>query len=352
MFLLVLAYVTVYLFLVEKYKPSFLSFLPAFIIYFLVAGLQYNVGTDYMAYFYTFSGDMSLYLKKSEYLFYYLVEFLNYLNLPPQSLFLSISFIQSVLIFYYFKLIKKDNVILWLFFITFFCITNIYNNQLNGIRQYVVVCFVPILTLVLYRKKIGLYIALVFICTLFHSSAVFLIILIPIRIFLRKMYKKSFFIFLIMPGFFIFSTSFIDELITRFLPNYLHYLDTVYSEGVGIESYFTKLYYLPGIIYFYYNYSKVKKHSVKHTYFDFMIVVFSLTYWMFILSTELAIASRIFVYFLFFYTFPFYFLLRKLYIGKKVLMFSLILIYIITPYVLKVTFLARGEYLYNSIVFN
>lgn len=352
MFLIVLAYVTLYLLLIEKYKPSFLSFLPAFIIYFLVAGLQYNVGTDYMAYVYTFSGDGSLYLKKSEYLFYYLMVFLNYLNLPAQSLFLSISFIQSILIFYYFKLIKKDNVILWLFFIAFFCITNIYNNQLNGIRQYVVVCSIPILTLLLYRKKIGLYIAFIFICTLFHSSAVFLIILIPIRIFLRKLHKKIFLIFLIMPGIFIFSTSFVDELITRFLPNYLHYLDSVYSEGVGMEAYFTKLYYLPGIIYFYYSYNKARKHNIEHTYFDFMIVVFSLTYWMFILSTELAIASRVFVYFLFFYTFPFYFLLRKFYLDKKILAFSLTLIYIITPYILKVTFLAKGEYLYNSIIFN
>src|SRR5690606_24268939 len=140
MFLFVLSYISGYFALIEKYKASLIAMLPAFVLYFLVAGLQYDVGTDYFSYINIFedSSRHQFYINRGEYLFAYLNIFLNWLELPAQSVFLAISFIQAVLVFIYFKSIKKKGFILALFFIAFICVTNIYNNQLNALRQYVV----------------------------------------------------------------------------------------------------------------------------------------------------------------------------------------------------------------------
>ena len=350
MFLFVLFYVTIYLFLIEKYKPSFLSFLPAFIIYFLVSGLQFNVGTDYFNYISLYFSDTNIHFSKKEYFFHYLLKSLKYLSLPAQSLFISISFIQSILIFYYFKSIKHRGYVLWIFFFTFICVTNIYNNQLNGLRQYVVVCFVPIMTLILYEKKYLWYLICVLLATFFHSSAIFLVILIPIRFFYNILHRNIFITFILMPFFYMFMNGFLESIVPSLFPQYIHYLDSAFSEGVDFSSYITKLYYLPGILYFYYLYKNTEESS-NQTYFGFMIVIFSIFYWLFITSNEIGIASRIFVYFLFFYTFPIYYLLKKTFLQNKPFTFYILIVYVFLPYFLKVTFFARGEFLYKNILF-
>ena len=87
----------------------------------MVAGLQYNVGTDYFSYIDIFQSEEKhwYYFNKGEYLFFGLNQFLNWLNLPEQSIFLVISFIQSFLIFLYFKKIKKRTIKLLLMYFLF-----------------------------------------------------------------------------------------------------------------------------------------------------------------------------------------------------------------------------------------
>lgn len=252
MFLFALSYVSAYFALIEKYKASLIAMFPAFVIYFLVAGLQYDVGTDYFSYINIFedSSRHQFYINRGEYLFAYFNIFLNWLELPAQSVFFAISFIQAVLVFIYFKSIKKKGFILTLFFIAFICVTNIYNNQLNGLRQYVVVAALPLLTILLYEKRFVRFFILLGLASFFHNTAWFLLVLLPIYFLYKKFNKSLLFLFLLSVVGFLLLGKIIDELVIVFLPSYAHYLQSHYAEQHTLGLFITKLYYLPLIFYF------------------------------------------------------------------------------------------------------
>jgi hypothetical protein len=48
--------------------------------------------------------------------------------------------------------------------------------------------------------------------------------------------------------------------------------------------------------------------------------------------------------------FPIYYLLHKSYKKGKIMEFVMVLGYVILPYLAKVTFLAKAEFLYNSVL--
>lgn len=350
MFLFVLSYVAGYFYFIDRYKASFIAMLPAFLIYFLVAGLQYNVGSDYYSYVDIFTNEekLQLYFERGEVLFYWVVSLLQWLELPPQSIFLAISFVQSLLIFIYLKSIKKLGFFLPLFFIVFFCVSNIYNNQLNGLRQYVVVTALPILTILLHNRRYFYFYIGVFVVSLFHNTAWFLLILVPLYIFHKKADRSLFFLFCGSVFGYLFLGSVIYDLVEMLLPSYAHYLHSEYSKGESLVLFATKLVYLPLIFYFYAVYRK--DNSDFGRYFHFVIFVFTLTYWFFILALYLGLAVRFYYYFAFFLVFPFYYILHQSYKSRQWLMFAFVLFYAVFPYVAKVTVFAKAEFFYQSIV--
>lgn len=350
-FLFVLAYVSIYLLAIEKYRSSLLIMVPAFTVYFFVAALQYGVGTDYFSYIEIYESEKRhwFYFNKGEYLFFGLNQFLNWLELSSQSIFFAISLIQTTLIFLYFKAIKNRGFIAWLFFIVFFCVTNIYNNQLNGLRQYVVISGLPLFALLVHDKKVIKSTSLLFLLSLFHSTAWLLLVIFPF-IYLQKIVTKRLFVlFLLSILVYLVAGQFTRQLTSIFLPNYLHYLNGSYSEPKSISIFLTKLYYLPIILYFYSVYRK-DSSSVFGRYFSSMIFIFTITYWFFLLALYLGSATRLYSYFIFFYIFPIYYILHDSFFRKRVLLFFMLLVYIIAPYTAKVTFLARAEFLYQSIL--
>lgn len=351
MFLVVLTFVAVYFSLTERYKPSMLVMFPAFLVYFLVAGLQYGVGTDYFSYISIFEDESrhDFYFERKEYLFSYLNSLLLWLEMPVQSIFLAIAFIQASLVFMYFKAIKKKGFILFLFFVVFFCVTNIYNNQLNGLRQYVVITAMPLLTILLYEKRYVWFLVGLLLASFFHNTAWFLLFLVPIC-FLCKKYNRGLFGLFVLSAFCYFLLGgAVEEIVQRFLPSYSHYLKGDFAEGHSLVLFATKLYYLPLIFWFYLVYKKDNTDFGK--YFHFMVVVFTLTFWFFIISLYLGIAERFYLYVVFFIAFPIYYLLHNSYKKRKLENFIAVMFYVIMPYVAKVTFLARGEFLYRSVLF-
>lgn len=352
MFLFVLFYTTGYFALIEKYKASLLAMLPAFLVYFLVAGLQFNVGTDYFSYIDIYENEARhwFYFNRGEYLFFALNQGLNWLKLPSQSIFLAVSFVQAFLVFIYFKSIKKKGFILTLFFIAFICVTNIYNNQLNALRQYVVIAALPLLTILLYEKRFVRFFILLGLASFFHNTAWFLLVLLPIYFLYKKLDKSLLFLFLLSIVGYLLLGKFINELVVIFLPSYEHYLQGQYAEQHTLGLFITKLYYLPLIFYFYLIYKK--SSSEFGSYFHFMIFAFTLTFWFFLLALNLGIATRFYYYVLFFMVFPMYYLLHYNYLKGRVVSFVLVLGYIVLPYIAKVTFLAKNEFLYNSILWN
>lgn len=350
MFLFVFFYTFSYFALIEKYKASLLVMLPAFLVYFLVAGLQYDVGTDYFSYVNIYENKARhwFYFNRGEYLFFALNQGLNWLRMPSQSIFIVISFIQASLVFLYFKKIKVKGYILWLFFIVFFCVTNIYNNQLNGLRQYVVIAGLPLFTILVYEKKLIKSLFLLALLSFFHNTAWLLLMLYPLFYLSDKFDKSLVLLFLFSGLAYIFTGKFVYEITSFVLPSYLHYLSGVYAEQHTIILFLTKIYYLPVVFYFFSIYKKVDNDFGR--YFHVMVFVFSITYWFFLLALSLGIATRIYYYFIFFYIFPVYYVLHFDFFRKRYFGFLIVLCYVVLPYLAKVTFLAEAEFLYKSIL--
>lgn len=352
MFLFVLSYCSIYLYIIRYYRFSYaILFLP-FLLYFLVAATQYNVGTDYFNYINIFnnSNEIDRFRRNGETFFYYLVKFLQETSSGPQSLFFFVSFIQSSLIWIYLKKIAQLKFLLWLFFIIFFCTTNIYNNQLNGLRQYIVICAMPLLSLSIYNKRYIYSIFAIIILSLFHKSAYLAFSLIALISFYKLLGEKVFTLFLISAFIFFIFGKYTGPAIDILIPRYSHYLNTKFGDPYSISTFFTKLYYTPIILIFYYLYAKQKIE--RRCYINFGIFVFSTTYWGFLLALNVGIIARIYQYFVFFYVFPIYWLLAYFYNSKKIYAFLISLTYIITPYIIKVTILADAEFKYQSYIFN
>lgn len=349
MFLFVLIFLTFYLYFISKYRASLLLMLPAIFLYSIVAGIQYNVGTDYLSYIDIYGDEYRLlfHFNNNEYLFYYIVRFLNILSLPAQSLFICISFIQGFLLFYFLKKMHIKGVNIWLLFFVIFCVTNIYNNQLNLIRQFVSICMMPILIFLIVDKKYFHYLVGVLLASMFHFSS-WILILFPILNFIKI--KENFLpiIFFLSGGLYYFLGGSFEKIVSYLFLNYSHYFDSEFAEGMSLSGFLTKLYYLPIILYFFAIYKK--NDGWLGDYFHICIVIFTLTYWSFIAAMQIGIFERFFTYFIFFYSFPIYYVINYFYRRNMPIIFFLLILYILIPYALKTTVFATAEFEYTSIL--
>lgn len=351
-FIFVLFFCTFYFYIIKNYTPSLIAYLPAFIVYFLMAGLQYNVGTDYPSYIYIYENPWTLdrYFNSGEFIFYYSNIIFNNLDLPAQFIFIFFAFIQSIFIFIYLKKLKKYHIIVWLFFILFITVTNIYNNQLNGIRQYAALTLLPLLTITLYEKRYKAYILGCLFAMTFHSTAIVFFALLFITPLSRLILRHPLLCFsLSLPLYLLLSQSvpFILEISNI---KYSSYLGDDFFKPWDISIIITKLYYLPLIIYFFIIYDNKKKN--QFSYFNFCIAIFTVTFWSFTMGLDTPLLSRLASYFWFFLIFPLYYLLMNSVQYNKTFEFLFIFAYCTLPYLAKVTFLAKAEFLYQSYIFN
>ncbi|HGN1247646.1 MULTISPECIES: EpsG family protein [Providencia] len=351
-FIFLLFFCTFYFYIIKNYKPSFISYLPAFIVYFLIAGLQYNVGTDYPSYIYIYENPWTLerYFNSGEFFFYYSNIILSNLELPPQFIFILFSFIQSVFIFLYFIKLRKYHITLWLFFALFITVTNIYNNQLNLIRQYAALTLLPLLTISLYEQRYKNYITGCLLAMTFHSTAIVFFTLFFIKPFIRFILRHPFLLFILSLPFFLLLSQSVPFILEITSMKYSSYLEGDFFQPLDISTIITKLYYLPLILYFFITFNKNKQ--VHSSYLNFCIAIFIVTFWSFTMGLDIPLLSRLASYFWFFVIFPLFYLLINALQNKKTFEFLFIFIYCTLPYLAKVTFLAKAEFLYQSYIFN
>ncbi len=361
MYLFVFLYTTFYFYLVERanYKNGLGLYLIPFCLYAFVAGSQYAVGTDYFSYVYIFDNPIEneRYFNKGEYIFFYLVEALNWLGFESQSLFYTVSIIQSFFVFYIAKKMKDNDsrFLLVVWFFCFFCITNIYQNQLNGIRQYVAVVCLPIALFYLSNKKVFKSFLFFVFAVFFHSSSIVFLLVLPVVLLSNVNRLYSLFAFIVTPVFYLYIPSFIEGLLGWFGSAYLHYLDSDLAASKGIMSVVTKLYYAPLYFIIAYFYTKRRFDCVftkqNFRFFNVGMIIFFATYWSFLSTLELGILNRIFNYFVFFGIFPCYYVLAGALKEQRMYLFWFVVLYLALPYVAKITFLARAEFLYKSYIF-
>lgn len=347
-YLAVFLSISLYLYTVEKkvaknFLPQFIVWLPAFIVFVSLPALQNGVGTDYEVYFnYFYNNGHILHLNRGEALYYYLVKLVIFLG-DPQIQFVLVSLVQGALFFYLLFLLKNLGFKSWLVFLIFFLATGIYHNQMNGLRQYICVYIVPIAAIYVYQKEYLKFGSWSFVSSLIHVSS-----LIPnlslYFLSLIKIKNKIILFLIFVLSFFVYSidySSYIFSFLEFFEIRYLTYADTKYSEGRSLLSLATKFYYMPVVLLFWFYYLKDKTKSSD--ILSFFVLIFSLTYFMFLQSKDFDLLIRIWSFFNFFIVFPLYYIMVKC----NRISFLIVMLYLLLFYILKVIFFPVAEYDYS-----
>ncbi|MCG8183411.1 EpsG family protein [Tenacibaculum piscium] len=343
----------------EKIKTShflvqLVIWLPVVILYAIPLYLQEDIGTDYHTYYnYFFNDDYLLYFRKGELIFYYIVLLTRYLG-HPQILFVIIGTIQLLLFFYTLHLLKKRGYKSWLLFFLFVVVTTIYNNQMNGLRQFVVVNGMLLFAIFLSERRFFKSFILSVLGLLFHKTS----FIATGFIFILKKYlpysgRKIFFIFIISS--FLFSVNYLDSIEALFSnsywSSYLHYLNSE-SESVfklDIASIIGKLYFVPILLYFYFVVFKSKKKLSNFEILSSKVV--ACTYFLFLQAGYFHIFLRLWQYFNIFMIIPIYLVINWAIQKKQFNLVFFLLLYLSLPYLYKIIFVAEREYSFNLIFF-
>lgn len=347
-----------YLFIMDRKfeKLAFLLvLLPIVLIYFQVPAFQFDVGTDYMSYvdMYKYGYNIEYYYNKKEYVFYFILKVSTWLELGEQSIFVLVSIVYSFFWLVLIVLLKNANYKVWICAFLYFTVTGIYQNQLNGLRQYMAISILPCLFILLYNRKYYYSFALTVFASLCHASFI-LVYPFFVFVFIRPSPAKICTLFLI-------SGVFCALVFPKLLPlvvsvlfgNYAGYFESSLSASANLSSLLTKIYYAPLFILAMYSYSKDVREGKYDKKYDMIMTFFMIlaaTYWLFVVNMYFGFFGRVAQYFMIFYIFPIYYLIHRYLERKKLYSVICIFCYISLPYILKVTVLATSEYDYHSIL--
>lgn len=349
-------------FLVGKYQNKaiiltskafkFILFFPAF-YWLLLLGMQYYVGSDYPTYYKLFETNKTgLYQKSFEYSFVFICNFINKLNMPPQTGFFIVSFVD--VLFFCLFLSKFNFERPDLFLVIYFCCATAFVNQQNALRQYAAMNIFLFAFYFAYKRKLLKFLFLIIFASTFHRTAILLILIYPFDKFFKIENKKLYIIELFLGVLFCFKG--IDCFVVwfvKFTP-YSFYLDSDYFLEGNRTSFLniaTKLIYLP----FFIRAIKFKKNFSDKEKFLFHsgICFYSIK----LVSMSSFFLGRFAMYFdvlsylpLYLY---FFYLIKDKAIKKysKVLELFIFLCVVIGPYLLKTVISPAREYLYKSILF-
>lgn len=324
------------------------SFLALIIPWVIVCGSQYKVGTDYLSYMDIFShASVDLFDNKREFLFSYIVRSYYETELPPQGLYYIFYFIASI--FFALTCYHINNRTLWIFIILYFCVSNLFFNQLNGLRQSVATYIITYATLLLNEKRGALYFILgIVFASLFHASSWFgLVILLFNKINLKLKISKV--LLCISLAFTVFGSSIVNYIFnsfTSFIPSiYISLIDSSHNVGVGLMGMLPKLLIFP--LYFI---SLEYLTTATDPRLKKLYIVGIFCYMFRLFSIQNVILDRLGYIFVLLTIFPLYLYWTQLIEEIK---YSLRLrIFLFIPIVLmlaKIIVLPEKEYLYNSV---
>lgn len=320
----------------------------------IIIGGQYGVGTDYLNYLFMFNnGNLLDRLgDKGEIGFVYFVKTLNYCGFYGQDIFYIIALFWVIALLYFGKnLVSYKYLFIFLFvYITF---SSAFNNQMNGIRQYVAVYLFTLSVFFLVKKRFILCVIFWFLARSWHESAIILpFVMLLFCCFKNVVNKNLFYLFLLISIVFIFVFN--ESWIYSFILStglYEGYLDSSYVQEISLINKLTKFAYIPIVIYSIYTSDKYCKNTIKRQFFA--IGVYSYCFYLAGLSSS--ITNRFGMYFTILICIPVAFLLIGLFVEKSFKSYTIfwfIVVYLFLIYGLKVTFYAVGEYEYHSVIFN
>ena len=315
----------------------------------LVCGGQFETGTDYTSYMDTFdTGEVSLFINKREFLFAEIVRIYHLLNLPPQGLYFI--FYSICFIFFFAICHKLNNKYLWVYILLYFCVSNLFFNQLNGLRQSVAVYIISYATLLLNTHKGTLkFILWIAFSSLFHASSWFALIILLFNSFQLKqgLIRALLLCSLLISAL---GTSFINyifNLFTGIIPTiYLHLLEGSFNTSVGL------LGLLPKFILFPLYWVSIKYLLInRNKYLSSLYHIGIFCYMFRLISIQNIIFDRLGYIFVLLSIFPLFLYWSELLKERKILQFSIYAFVPIALFFSKIILFPEKEYLYNSVFY-
>lgn len=322
--------------------------LPMLMMWSLLIGGQYNVGTDYFSYMEMFVPGANLaYVNESrgEYAFSWFVEACQHLGVYGQGIFFVIAAVWSVIYLYIaYSLVGSKYIYLFLF--VFIVFTGAFNNQMNGIRQYFAMYLLWLAIILIRKKRYVVSIALFVVIPFFHQSSLVVMVIFPVLYYWVSEWRKSTWLYGILVTGMICSLLISDDVIAFFLPYFDQYSGYFGSEKMDSQKsllILTKYVCMPLFLYAIYIYPRMDLTNYQRKLF-----VFGLCGYAFKLSVvSMSLVSRLGLYFELFSCIPLVYLLIYLKMNSRKLVYILVLIYLLLPYSLKVIMSNTGEYSYN-----
>ena len=354
-YILFLLFSVLWLYQIRNYRQPEFSIavtvgIPICILWVVIVGTQYMVGTDYQNYIAIFRGENLEYISlvRKEYVFSWLVSAILFFELPPQSGFVILSIVEAFLLIYIMWSCTRISQY-YLFFFVFICFSGTFHNQMNGLRQYLSIYFVTVAICLLCKKKYFWVVALFILSTFIHKSSLLVApIVLIIYVIRNRMDEKTLLLILFLGLLSSFVIS--NETLGVFIPyvnTYRHYIMN------GMEEYsmtqrITKYIYIPLFVWAIYRLKYMKISQLERSLFVFGVVGFALK----LSVMSLVHLSRLGLYLEIVSCVPLVYLLYDIYIRNKTLPFLFLVTYILLPYALKVMAIKTGEYSYDSILFH
>ena len=325
----------------------FLLLLPIFAVWLFICGGQYEVGTDYTSYLSIFYGnDLDTYIDKHEYIFVGIVSLFNTFGIYGQALFY---FFYALNFLFLFLIIKRLNVQqIFIFIILYITVTNLFNNQLNTLRQATAVYIGTYVAILILEERFRKGLLFILLAVFIHQSALVLLCLYGLNYIIKRLsYNILLICLFIAIGLSIVLKTDVLEFALSFLSEeYAWYLKGGMVEETGLLTKVTKYLFIPVYLLAWVNFRK-NNYNDEMLLFKWGWIAFCCR----ISVMNLSIINRLFDYFLILSVFPLLLYLYHLFKTRKNLLFVSIIFLFSLFYAIKVIIFARGEYLYNSIYF-
>jgi len=340
----------------EMTKTAFWLLSSILILYWtLLIGLQYDVGTDYrmfyqMFYSVAFAESQHALRNNNEPLFFSIATFVASSGLPPQSGFIIMAFIKSSLFFIFLRIFKMSN--MGIFILLFFTVSTIFVNQTNGIRQATAAYIFSLSTYFIIKKQLVPFVAIVFIASMFHRSALFML---PIYFlpFLTKAFKERHFVIILFSSLLISTIDIVSllEPLIRLTP-YSRFLYTErFLEPLPILNRITRYVFIPFFLLSLRSLGTLNELETKMFHLGFIFFCMRLIF------ISVRIFDRLSMYFELLQIFPLYFMLiyfmntdqEKKY--NRVFVVFIFLVIVIGMQAGRTLLFPAREYIYRSVLF-
>ena len=344
-----------YMYSIKRIKNiNFFYFLPIYILWTLIIGFQFQVGTDYSSYSNIFNNTELLkrYFIIKEYIFYYMIIFMKSIFNQAQSLFVIVAIFENALFYLLIKKGIKNGIFnkkkIYILIFLFLCYGTNFYNQMNIIRQYINIYLLSLAFFCIINRELLKYIFIFIVGIHIHRSFIYIFPLYFFRnLLLNKITKKVLLLMLFIGIIFNFlPLKDILIVILKYIPRYSGYIYTHYFEEISFHNKITKYIFVP----FYINsinlldkMEEKKIHTLKLGIVSFITRIFCL---------KLTVLNRIGEYFTLFSIFPFYYLIIYYYENKKNFKLFLLLSIIIGLFFTKILIFPEKEYAYRSWFFN